>query len=127
MARAAVVDPDIEGGRRLIEALDAAGFPVSSAFWFFDPSPEDWRLVISTPMVDTKGPLKAYEAIDPVLQNLGPVEFRLIDIVAVGAKDRWVTPLRAAIHTGPGITGMRIRRNVLNGLQVEDAYIYRLQ
>ena len=42
----------------------------------------------------------------------------------------WVAPLigllRQLIVTGPGIHGIRLSRNVVNGAMIEDAYIYRM-
>jgi hypothetical protein len=34
--------------------------------------------------------------------------------------------LRIAIKTGPGISNIRFSRNTINGVIIEDAYIYRL-
>jgi hypothetical protein len=37
-----------------------------------------------------------------------------------------VASLRSAVRTRPGIDGIRVTNNVINGLVIEDAYIYRL-
>jgi hypothetical protein len=34
--------------------------------------------------------------------------------------------LRTAIHTGPGVGGIRFKNNAINGTLIEDAYIYRM-
>jgi len=34
--------------------------------------------------------------------------------------------LRSAISTGPGLSGIRFSRNVINGQLIEDAYLYRI-
>ena len=127
MARTALVDLDIEGGRKLIEALDADGFPVQSAFWYYDSEPEEWRLVISSPDVDKKGPLRAYGPIQRVLRQVQLDTFGVDNIAAVSTKDPLVSLLRSAIATGPGISGIRFTRNTINGREIEDVYIYRLQ
>ena len=36
-----------------------------------------------------------------------------------------VALLRTAIRTGPGISGIRFKNNVIDGTLIEDAYIYR--
>ncbi len=127
MARTALVNLDIEGARKLIEALDKAGFPVGSAFWFYNPDSEEWRLFISSPEVDKKGPLRAYKTIQPVLKQLPEVTFGIDNIAAVGTKAPLVSLMRSAIKTGPGTSGIRLTRNVINGTLIEDAYVYRLQ
>ena len=127
MARTVVVDFDIDGGRRLIEALDAAGFIVESALWFLNLESEEWRLVISSPVVDKLGPLKAYQTIRPVLTGLPGVGFRLDNIAAVGTKNPLVKGLRSTWHTEPGLRPLRISRTTTTtGVPIEDAYIYRL-
>jgi hypothetical protein len=41
-------------------------------------------------------------------------------------QDRLVQLLRPVIGTGPGICGIRLTQNVIDGVLIEDAYIYRL-
>ena len=127
MARAALVDIDIDGGRSFIEALDAAGFPVTSAFWFFHEESEEWRLMVCTPVVDKEGPLKAYRSMHPVLAKLSNVTFRIDNIVASGVNDTLVKALRRVIRPGPEAAGVRLRRIVIGETSIHDSYIYRLQ
>jgi hypothetical protein len=37
-----------------------------------------------------------------------------------------VALLRKAVSTGPGISGVRITNNAVNGRIIDDAYIYRV-
>ena len=127
MARTLVVELDVEGGRKLIEALDEAGFVVQSALWFLAPDADEWRLIISTPVVDKSGPLKAYEGIQNALHSLPGVAIRLDYIAAVGIKHPVVTSLRTAIKTGPALDGLRLARSLIHGTYFEDSYIYRVQ
>lgn len=129
MARDVVVDLDIEGGKKLIDALDEAGFPVQSALWFFRPESDEWRLVISSPIVDKEGPLSAYHQIQPVLHEaLGP-RIRLDRISAVGTKDKVVKALRSRYRSFPKeeIEGLRLYQTRVDDVFVEGAYVYRLQ
>ncbi len=41
-------------------------------------------------------------------------------------QDPAILILHKAIQTGPGITAMRMSGNVINGVRIEDAYVYRL-
>ncbi|MCU1273426.1 MAG: hypothetical protein JWO48_857 [Bryobacterales bacterium] len=50
MDQGILVGPEIEAGKKLIEALDASGFRVKAAFWFYREESEEWRLYIATPL-----------------------------------------------------------------------------
>ena len=126
MVREALVEADIEGGARLLEGLDEAGYPVAAAFWLYDSRPEEWRLYVASSVVAKEGPRKAYERIQSVMGKVSDVGFRLDNIAAVATNDSFVKLLQQAIHTGPGISGIRFTGNVINGTLIEDAYIYRL-
>ncbi|NIV68021.1 hypothetical protein GWN43_04130 [Candidatus Bathyarchaeota archaeon] len=47
-------------------------------------------------------------------------------ISVISTEHDLVKLLRAAIHTGPGISGIRFTGNVINGVFIDDAYIYRM-
>lgn len=127
MGKTALVEGDIRVGEGLIEALDAAGFPVQAALWFYLSDPGEWRLIVASPLTDKDGPRGAYEQVQSVLTKLRPpLDISLSDISVVGSKDELIKLLRQAIGTGSGISGIRFTRNTINGVFIEDAYIYRL-
>ncbi|NQU21105.1 MAG: hypothetical protein HQ567_07465 [Candidatus Nealsonbacteria bacterium] len=86
MARALLVESDIERGNELIGILDKAGYPVHSALWLYSSDRYDeWRLVIATPLVDKEGPLAAYQKLDGILRKDRPdfvVSLRQIQLVS---------------------------------------------
>jgi hypothetical protein len=139
----ALVEKDIEDGRKLIEALDQADFRVHAALWFYFSDSEEWRLMIATPLVDEQGPKETYTRVQSVLAKLFktsrfvPIHgfpqvevstgISLKDISVVSPKHNIIQALRAAIRTGPGISGIRLTRNAFNNVFIEDAYIYRMQ
>jgi hypothetical protein len=121
--------PDmIKSGALLIAALDKLNLLVKGAFWLQLPDQRVWRLVIASPEVRVAGPRAVYRKIRAALGRL-PGE-----VAAVGTKDISVVDekaplfqlLRSAVSTGPGISGVRFTRNVINGQLIEDAYLYRL-
>ncbi|MEK7395463.1 MAG: hypothetical protein AAB116_00865, partial [Candidatus Poribacteria bacterium] len=63
-----VIGIDIEGGKRLLKALDEAGINVPGAFWLYFPESEEWRLVFVMPKIKKEGSLKAYKLIDNELR-----------------------------------------------------------
>ena len=127
MDKTALVDRYVEDGRRLVEALDRHNFPVTAAFWFYMPDSDEWRLLIASPVAEEKGPKGAYEDVQSVLSELNPpLEMALSDVSAISPTHELVRLLGQAIVTGPGISGIRFTRNTVNGVFIEDAYIYRL-
>ena len=125
MGATALVTPDIEKGKDIVRALDASGFPVRSAFWFYIPDGEEWRLFLATPRVDELGPRGAYAAAQEVLRTL-PGKTELEHIALVSPNDPLVKLLRVAVGTRPdALLDIRFNKNVINNVLIEDAYIYR--
>ena len=127
MDSTSLVEPAIEDGRALLAALDAKGVKITAAYWFFLSEPNEWRLILATPLVDSKGPRDAYQQIQQILQSQLPNGKLSLDLISVVSPNNpQVRALSSALTTGPGITGIRFSRNTVNGIFIEDAYIYRL-
>ena len=127
MDTAVLVEKNIEEGKRLIEALDKTDFQVQAALWFYSPDSEEWQLLIASPFVEKEDLEKAYSFIRSVLNQLSPPsEIPLIAISVVSPNHRVIRALSTAIHTGPGISGIRFTRNVISNTFIDDAYIYRV-
>lgn len=129
MAKTSLVEPDIAGGARLVEALDRDGLEVKAAFWFFIPELSVWRLFLASPIVVEQGRRAAYERVQEVLRQLSAagVEAPSLDeISAVPPDNGIVRLLSSAVHTGPGISEIRFTSNTINGVFIEDAVIYRV-
>jgi hypothetical protein len=71
MATTALVERDLDIGRRILGALDRAGITVNIAFWAHVPQISEWQLFIATPLVDSKGSKSAYEQILRKLHDAG--------------------------------------------------------
>jgi len=128
MDKTALVEKDIEEGKRLIEALDNAGFQVRAVLWFYLAESDEWRFVVASPLVERKGPKEAYAFVQAVLaQLLPPSGISLEEISVVSPEYDLIRLLKVAIQTGPGISGIRFTRNTINNTFIEDAYIYRMQ
>jgi hypothetical protein len=118
-------EKSIADGRSFLQALDGAGVVSSAALWLWRPSENAWRYVLSSPLVH-KGsdmPVK----IAAVLATM-PAEFAVNrdNILLYESQDPAIQTLHKAIQTGPGITAMRMSGNVINGVRIDDAYVYRL-
>jgi hypothetical protein len=127
MDKPTLVDADIKAGEALLSKLDEIEFDVKAALWFYVQDSEEWRLIIASPIVDKDGPKKAYEKVQLQLQGLnGRYELSLRNISLVSPGDKLIKALESVIRTGKSISHIRFTRNVINGLFIEDAYIYRL-
>jgi len=71
MATAALVDRDLEIGRKILVTLRQANIEVSVAFWAYVSQSGDWQFFIATPLVDSEGPKSAYERVLRTLHDAG--------------------------------------------------------
>jgi hypothetical protein len=88
-----LVDDKIEDCRKLLEALAAAGFEMTAAFWMRRNDDGKWRFYIVSPLVDTAGIFEAYRRVQPLIRRrvyppwADPADVRLIGPSDPLAKD----------------------------------------
>jgi hypothetical protein len=118
----------IETGATLVRKLDERGLQPDAALWLYFPDVQQWKLVIAEVKVGKKGPKEVYRQIQKVLtESADEIAELSLDDVALAKPDAPIVALlRVAIRTGPGISGIRFKNNVINGTLIEDVYIYRL-
>lgn len=127
MAAATLVDKDIEAGLELVRLLDERGFPVTGAAWIYFSDIEEWKLVIRTPRAATDltnaflDVAKAMDAAKPGFRG----EFDLARVKLVSPADRMLAALGSAVRA-EGLNKIRFSNNVINGIFIDDALIYRL-
>jgi hypothetical protein len=110
-----------------LSKLDEIEFNVKAALWFYVQDSEEWRLIIASPIVDKDGPKKAYEKVQSQLQELdGRYKLSLRNISLVSPSDKLIKALKSVFKLDKAISPIRFTRNVINGVFIEDAYIYRL-
>ena len=117
----------VDSGIALIAALDAAAAGPDVAFWLWFPKVEAWRLLLAEGRLLQHGSRIALSRIGRMLSGNADFEPLTPDVVGVSTGDAPVVRvLRSALWTGPGIHDLRIRDNVLNGVRVRRAYVYRI-
>jgi len=118
----------IEAGAELTRLLDQTPLVVSASLWLYIPESNIWRLIIVSPEVETSGPRKVYQKIQPVLSQIleEKPSIGLKDISVVENGNPLIALLRMAIRTGDDISGIRFSKNTISGHFIEDAYIYRM-
>ncbi|TWT45604.1 hypothetical protein RAS1_20320 [Phycisphaerae bacterium RAS1] len=127
MAQEALVDSLIEGGRKVLEALDQANLAISVALWLFHEGSEQYRLVLASPLVNKRGARAAYLKIAEILDAGGLRDALPVGRVqAVRTDDPFVKALRRIVRTKSGeISGVRLANNYVNDVAISDAYVYR--
>ena len=119
----------IDAGAELVTLLDKEGVQPDAAFWLFDSDLNTWKLILVEAKVGKEGPKEAYRQIQKYISKL-PAEYRdhlsLEDVAITKPDSLPVRLLKMAIKTGSGVSGIRFKNSVINGMPIEDAYIYRL-
>jgi hypothetical protein len=124
MATAALVNHDIEVGRRIVATLTRASIPVNVYLWAFVPQREEWQFIVATPLVDTKGPLEAYNEVNRALQRGGVGDDMAAATVFLRSpNDRVLKSLEKESRAVPHET-FRVVNASIAGSFVEDAYLY---
>jgi hypothetical protein len=125
--QALVVEDRFKAGATLLRRLDEVHFSVNDALWLRAQDEDDWRLWLSSTLVDNQGPTAAYTRLRRILRGSQAGDLDLRQVTVVSRNHPLLQLLRSAVRTGPGISNIRFSRNTINGTFIEDAYIYRLQ
>ncbi len=87
MDQVSVVKDQIEGGKRLIEALEAAGCEVRIAFWAKPTESDNWYFYLALPLVDEKGSTQGYGIVNEILRKDSNIEIDPFEVKMLGIKD----------------------------------------
>ena len=118
----------VDAGAELTRKLDEIGFPITAAFWLFEPEVNEWRLHFASPEVASKGPREVYDqirqAIDELKDKAAGAPLSAISLIDANAD--LVRSLGMVVRTGAKVSQIRFSKNVINGHFIEDALIYRV-
>jgi hypothetical protein len=122
MATAALVNQDIEIGRHIVAALTRANVPVTVYLWALVS--EEWLFIVATPLVDSKGPLPAYDQVNRALQRAGVLaDVPRQMIFLMSPNDPELRALEKQSKAMPQ-ESFRVVNASIAGRFVEDAYLY---
>lgn len=124
MDKSPLVNTNIIEGEKLVLALDARQFKIDAAMWLLSANTSDWSLWIASKFVDRHGPAKAYKLILSTIKGEG-IQLPADAITVVSPSALLIHAIQGAIRTGPGISSIRLTANIINGIFIEDCYIYR--
>ena len=121
-----LVDSAKSDGARLVHELHKNSFD-AAAFWFWIPDVSKWRLILATPLIESEGSIKAWEKLCQSWQTIKPpLSLSLDDIWLTTPMDSLVQLLRLSTKTDRGVHGIDFSDNVINGILIHGAYIYRI-
>jgi hypothetical protein len=124
MGTATLVTEDVAAGHNLIEALDAAGFPVKAAFWLYDSDTDKWTLWVGTPRA-AKDLQRAYMRVGEILSAVPDRKVLELPQIRLVSPDDPTVRAMGSLVSVKGISDVRLRSNVADGIYIEDALIYR--
>ena len=127
MAKKILLDSDIEAGKNLLKALDdgISHFKITTAMWFLFSENEEWKLLLFSPdFGKAKSPASIYTEISKVIVNSGGNAIDL-EFIKIMLKNDPLLKILGLIAQVGGIDSIRMKSNYLNGIYIEDAFIYR--
>ena len=95
--------------------------------WLYSSEFEAWRLYIASPIVDSVGPREAYVRLLSAIRSSDPDLASEITITLVSPKEPLIRGLRRVFGTTKSVHGMRLGNNVIDGVFIEHAYVYRIK
>jgi hypothetical protein len=124
MDQDALVNDRVASGEAVVRALDDAGYPVAAAFWNYFGELEAWRLVIVPRDMRGEGVRDELLNIGRILRQSG-TRFDVSDIKVSPPGNALIRALSKFVRA-EGLNGIRASRNWIDGVYIEDAYIYRM-
>ncbi|MBI3209102.1 MAG: hypothetical protein HYZ37_09420 [Candidatus Solibacter usitatus] len=118
----------IEAGAKLIQDLDEQGVVFPVAVWYFLSERNQWQLVFASPLVRSMGSRGFYEKISEARKALGVLAdaLPLFSTRVMDTSDRLPKNLLTGLHTGPGLSRIRLSREVIDRHFIDDALVYRI-
>lgn len=127
MVKEQLTDDMIEAGAVLMRKLDEMGVAVTSALWMFDAEINEWRLIFASPEVSEGGLRPVLRQIRQAIEELGDA-VAAVPHMAVDAMDSdndLARRLRGAVRVDSEGKGRRVRRTMVSGRYIDDAWVYR--
>jgi hypothetical protein len=126
MAQTILVAPEIETGRRILQALDDAKLKISVAMWaLFLREYGDWRLVISSRQLDLADPREAYSVVFRALDRAKMEAEKAEPIMILPMKDPFIREFRRSFREEVG-EGRRSLAGMIGDRFLDHSYIYRV-
>jgi hypothetical protein len=125
MDQIALVDRRIDDGQRLVQQLLRDNFDVTVAFWLKTSEEDWWHLYVASKVVDERGPLEAYRALQASLQQLPGTTVSLTDVKVIGTSSPITRDVLKIQNRYSGPAPVRFGGGThFGGITVEETLIY---
>jgi hypothetical protein len=125
MDQTPLVDEQIADGKRLLDRLAEAGFPVTVAAWVRETERWRWYLNIVSPVDEDQGIGSTYRRIHALLRQMPqPFPLSTLDIMAVGPHKPLGEALIDLQRRHPGRSYFHFGGSHLGGVEIEAVYLY---
>lgn len=128
MAKATLVEADIEDGSRLYMAVEGTGVHVAFAAWLRLPGENDFSLYLAVPEVETIGPIEVYDRVAKAIKQTGIDKVSLGDVIVSNARNHFTASIASALHM-PGSGKERGAAHIVdcefNGVYVKEMFLYK--
>ena len=121
-----LVENRIDDGRKLINGLTQAGFPLTAVCWVKTSEEGDWYLYIASIAVDQKDLASAYREVYGVLTSLSGTSISVSDVKLVGVNNPITKEILEIRERYPGKLPTISRRRQLGSVAVDEVYVYPL-
>jgi hypothetical protein len=114
----------LDAGREITRLLAASDFRLVCSLWLYSSDSNEWRLMVSSPLVEEEGPKSAYGRIGRLLPaKLDAIRgFDMLSITAVSPDQPPVVAIRSAFKTD-GFCDIRLTRSRIKNVFIEDGHI----
>ena len=126
MDTVALVENQINDGRKLVDRLTDDGFILSAACWVKPVEEDRWSLYIATPVVDQMGTPAAYRQVLGALRSSEPIWITSSDIKLVSGNHLLVQDALDVLRRSYGGTPPWSHRSMFGGLPTEEVFVYSL-
>jgi len=119
---------DIDFGKSLWRALrGSTKFPVEGALWLSRSESDSWHFLIATPRVDEIGRRKAYEELSRITRQLPIDSGQFSRIELISPEEPLYQALRSVFGKTASVEGARLGNTQIEGMYINDAYLYEIR
>jgi hypothetical protein len=120
----ALVEEQIEIGRKLLGLLKLKGIDVTAAAWVKAGERDTWSLYIATEEVDRNGKTDAYLEIRSTLRSMPEAHIPMLDVKVIGVSHPLAKDIQKLLGEPTASIPVRYRGSLLGGMVVDGVYIY---
>jgi hypothetical protein len=120
-----VTQEDLADGARLIQELDQVSFPITTAFWAYDPVLERWRLIIAAPSAAIESLMQAYGIIQKIINDNG-LGIALDRVSLISDNDPKLANLQALSESdSQDVVEVSLGHTEVAGRVLDDLHVYK--